>query len=410
MNNRLTDKINYNKFYFYSFLLFAFTLPLSKAAISLFIIIIPLVWMIEGNYGVKFEKLKSNPLITVFFFYLLLSILSLLWTDDIVRGLSDLKKLLYFLTACVIFTSLKKEDIQKVITAFLLGMFISELVSYGIYFELIDFKDKLAQNPSPFMHHMYYSVFLVLASLILLNRIFSKSYTQKEKIIFLIFFITITGNLFIGIGRTGQIIFLVGVIITTLLNFRVSIKSLAISLSIVFIIFFSAYNLSQNFESRVERSATEVTEILNMNLNTSWGIRVAYWITTYNILIQNPFGIGYGDYLNATKDELNIANKYDYLTLKTKKFMILHHPHNQFLLILLQTGIIGLLLFLLFIYRLMTLNIKDRELKNLNIIFTSIIIISCFAGPQFYRHFPLALIVLFIGLFLKATEIKDQNG
>ncbi len=402
----LQNNLGFNKIYLYSILVFAFTLPLSKAAISFFIILIPLIWIFEGSYKSKLQKLKSSMPILILLSYMILATLSLLWTDDIERGFSSLKKLTYFFTAFVIFTSLKKEDIKKVISAFLLGVFVSEIISYSIFFKLLEFSSRSTLNPSPFMHHMYYSVFLVLASMILLNRIFSQNYTNIQKILFILFFMSITGNLFIGIGRTGQLIFIITVLLTIFLNLKISIKSILISLSILSIIFFSAYNLSSNFEKRANKSVQEVNKILNLNLNTSWGIRIAYWITTYNIILENPFGVGYGDYINATKEELCKEGKYDYLSNKTKKFMSDIHPHNQYLLILLQTGIIGLLLFLIFLYQLFKLDIKDNELKNLKFIFLIIFLISCFAGPQLYRHFPLALNVLFIGIFLQASDNK----
>jgi len=51
----IKDKINFEKFYLYATLFFAFTLPLSRTAVSFFILLLPIVFILEGNFKSKFK-------------------------------------------------------------------------------------------------------------------------------------------------------------------------------------------------------------------------------------------------------------------------------------------------------------------------------------------------------------------
>ena len=399
------NNFDFQKTYFYLIISFAFILPLSRALVSFFIIILPLLSLIEGNYRNKYQMMRETKIFLPLVAFFLLSLLSLLWTTDYSLAKNGLRLLSYFFTLFVIATSLKTKYIDNVITAFLSGMFISEIIAYGIYFKLWTYNHATPQDPSAFMHHIDYSIFLAFTSILLLNRLLSKRYMLKEKFFFFFFFLTVTGNLFIGIGRTGQVSYIVAIIIMAILHFKLSLKSILLSVFLLIGIFGSAYSLSVNFQNRVIATQKDVQSILHGNLNSSWGIRVAFWIATFHILEKNPLlGVGIGDYKMALREEIHKSD-YKYLSAKTKEFISNHHPHNQYLLVLLETGSIGLVLFLSFLYQYFRLRIRDDELKQLSILFGVVYTVGFFAEPLFIKQFPLALFLLFSGLFL-----AEQNA
>jgi len=405
----LKEKINFEKSIYFSVVIFAFILPLSRALISLFIILLPLLWVFEGGFQRKYNQIKSSRLLMAILFFLAFSILSFTWTENLTMGLKGIRLDLYFFALFVIATSIKKEQIQSIITAFLLGMFISEVIAYGVFFELWTFKHATVQNPSPFMMHIDYSVFMAFTSLLLLNRIFANHYELKEKLVYIFFFLTVTGNLFLAIGRTGQIAFVVGVFVISIIHFRITLKSILISTLLLFSIFTVAYSVSDSFKMRVAAGVNDVKEISEMNLNSSWGIRVAYYITSYDILKENPLlGIGLGDFMDETILVLE-TKEYPYLTEETRNFMKRFHPHNQYLLILLQMGIIGLLLFLYTIYQVVKLKINNPEIKELSILFATIFFVSCIPEPLLAKQFTIGLFILFIGLFSIESTSKQVN-
>ncbi|CAA6814326.1 MAG: Unknown protein [uncultured Campylobacterales bacterium] len=392
------NKINYNKVYFYSILLFAFCLPLSRAGISFFSIFLPLIWFIEGDIKAKFKQIYKDKVLFSLVLLVGYYILSILWSENYTEALGSMKMYFYLCTLFVIATSLKKENIFKVISAFLLGMFVSEVIAYGVFFEFWEFKHATPKNPSPFMVHIAYSVFMAFTSLLILNKIISNKYKMSARFIYIIFFLTITGNLFLANGRTGQVAFIVGIVAIFIVHYRVSIKSIFFSLILISTLLFSFYTISNTFKVRVNEAVVDIKDMKDMKFDGSWGVRVAYWITTFNVLKEKPFGSGIGDYKVETKKELS-KEKYNFLNQETKKFMSKHHPHNQYLLLLLQNGVFGIMLFLYFLFNFFTQKINNSELKELSIIFGVIYCVGFMAEPLLIKQFTVALFALFVGIF-----------
>jgi len=402
----LIKKIDIDKIIYYSILIFAFTLPLSRASISLFMIVLPLLWLYQGDIKNKIKALLNSKLIIAIILFTIYSALSALWSEDMTKTFRHLRLLLYFFTIFVIATSVKKEQIQSVISAFLYGMFVSEIISYGVFFELWSFKNATVSNPVPFMYHTTYSIFLAFTSILLLNRIVAKHYSLKERIIYIIFFFTITGNLFLTEGRIGQVALIFGIIILSLIHYRISFKAIFLSIFIIISTLFMASSLSDTFNKRVNDSITDVKNISNLNLNGSWGIRVAYYITTYDIVKDNIlFGVGLGDYVEETKEILK-KDKYNFLSKQTRDFMGTFSPHNQFLMTLLQMGIIGFILLVYMLYQIFKLKINNPEIKELSILFSVVFIVGCMAEPFLKVQFAIALFVLFTSLFISASNEK----
>lgn len=400
------EQKNIKNYIYYCTILFAFFLPLSRAAISFFIIALPLLWLVEGQFQRKYEQIKENKLLLALLLFALFSQLSILWSNNYDLALKHLRLESYFFVIFVIATSIKEKQIQTIITAFLLGMLISEIIAYGVFFELWSFKHASVYNPSPFMMHIDYSVFMALSSVLLLNRIFSKRYGLKQKLFFTLFFFTVTGNLFLAIGRTGQLALIAAILVMTVLHFRFTIKSLFIAFILLATIFTAAYSLSDTFKIRSSAALEDVQNISNMQLDNSWGIRIAYYITTYDIVKENLFfGVGLGDYLDETKKTLS-QEKYYYLSDTTKEFMSSYHPHNQYLLVLMQMGVIGLFLFLNILYQLTKMTIKNLELKQFSLLFATVFFVSCIAEPLLSKQFTLSLFVLFTGLFSIKNDVS----
>jgi O-antigen ligase len=258
------------------------------------------------------------------------------------------------------------------------------------------------------MYWIDYSVFMAFTFILLLNRILSNNYTTKEKIIFILFFLSVTGNLFLAIGRTGQVAFIVTIFVMMIIHFRFSLKAIFFSLILLASIFTSAYHFSNSFKMRSNSALQDIKQIKNMNLNGSWGIRVAYWITTFDIIKDNYLvGVGIGDYKRSTADIIT-KNNYTFLSENAKRFMGNNDPHNQYLLVLLQMGIVGLGLFLYMIYQILKLDIKVKELKELSILFVSVFFVSCFAESLFFNQFTISLFILFVGLFTAGTSSIDK--
>lgn len=406
-------KLNYEKFYYYSFLIFAFSLPLSRASLSLFSVLLPLIWIIEGNFKNKISIIKKNKILFTLLLFYLWTAISIFWSENKTEAIDNILQMRYFLLPIIMATSLKNKHINQMITTFLVAMFISIIVAYGIIFDIWHYHNVPSYDACPFMVHMEYSVFLAFASVLSLERILSSRYSKNEKVLYIIFFILVTGNLFLQAGRTGQVAYLFALISIFFIHFKFNIKGTILSILILLSLFSSGYFISSSFRNiLVDKTYRNIDKMVEQkNFDSSFGVRVAYGISTCNIMKNDItsllFGEGVGDYIIATRQELDRhIEKYEALHFRIK-FMRDCHPHNQFFAIQLQTGIIGLFLLFLLLYYILTKKYANQEIQYMAILFIIVYFMGSMAEPLFFKQFSLALVSFFIGIFALA---KTKNS
>lgn len=399
--------ITYDRLFYYSGLLFAFTLPLSRAAVSFFVLWFIVLFLIKKEYRYTWELIKSNHVFWAMGALISFLALSLLWTENIPNGMNQLRLYSYWIIIPILGFHIKREWLPNIITAFLLGMFISEIVAYGIYFEWWTFKDRTPDYPSPFMFHIHYSIFLATTSIILLSRILSKHYTWRSKLPMFLFFLTATGNLMISTGRTGQLAFLVAIAIAVILHFRFTLKAFLIFVTISSVIFIGAYKNIDLFQKRINTAISDIQEYQRGNFNTSWGLRAAFWLVTYDIIREHPLiGAGIGDYKIAAAE---VLNKYDHqFSSETIAWCKSTDFHNQYLMILGQIGLIGFVLMIWLFVELFRLKITDLELKEFNILGVTIFMISCISESLWTLQFPIILFIFIVSISIAASNKDDK--
>ncbi|MGJ0355189.1 O-antigen ligase family protein [Aliarcobacter cryaerophilus] len=392
----------------YFILLYAFCLPISRAGVSLSIVLIFLFWILEADFKRKYFEIKINYFIMAIFVFIIYSLISVLWSSDKIFAIEYVKKYYHFLIIPIIFTSLKKDYIDKVFSAFLLGMLISEITSYGIFFELWTKEGVSPNDPSPFMDHSNYSTYLAFTVFILMHKII---YTDdfKWKIAYSIFFLFSTSNLFINGGRTGQFSFLIALCLIGFLNFKNKIKATIGFLILATILFSSAYNISPVFKDRFDYFLHDVEVMINeKDFSNSFSLRVALWISGLEASKHNLiFGSGIGDErenANHILQKFNISN--DNFKQDTENSIDFHNMYVQYTV---QLGIIGLIIILSIFYFLFKLNIKDKVYKNLLIIFLILYFCHSMLGNSFHINQSMVLFALFSSIFITIQKYEKTS-
>lgn len=395
------NKLNKIDILNYMILLYAFFLPLSLDILRAISLIIILLWLSDKN---RFNTSIPKPL-KIFLIFILFSFLSFLWSDASFQELFKyIKRYWYFLPSFLIFKYIKYEYIKYSISAFLIGMFISELVSYSVYFQIIEpIGLATVRSPSPFMQHTMYSTFLAVTSIFLLGRILYEKDLQL-KIIYIIFFLSVAINLFINSGRTGQIAFFGALIVLFIYKYRFNIKTLIISSLVIISIAFTAYTLSPNFKNRMHLIQKDINGILeNNNFKTSIGIRAGFWIITKEMFLEDPlFGVGTANHLNVMK--ATVDEKLPYLHAN-KRFV---HFHNQYWEILVQLGIIGLSIFIYFLYSIANINIISNELQILKIGLLTVFMLGLLADNLLWLNMSIMLFSFILGILLAQNRYENN--
>jgi O-antigen ligase len=351
----------------YTIIAYAFLLPLSRAGIVFFSALLTLLWILEGNFGKKYLQLSESKLVKVLAIFLLFNLIGVLWSDYMLQSLEYIQKYWYFLPILVIVTSIKAENISRTLSAFILGMFVSEVISYGIFFEWWQYKKTTPQNPSPFMHHIEYSIFLAFTGLVLLGRIFNEN-RLKLKLVYIFFFITVSGNLFLTAGRTGQIAFILGLFVTA----------------------------KQSMENVIQSG----------DYCSSWGSRIAVWVIAEEIMVEHPvLGVGISD--NMTEFHTLLSNDYPQMHCIQGHLM---HMHNQYIQTFTQLGAIGLFLLLAVFYMIIKLPLNDIEYRNIQYIYVSVVLFAFVSEVLYHRQFSMALFALITGLLLAQHRSENELG
>jgi O-antigen ligase len=329
--------------------------------------------------------------------------LSILWSEDKSDALNQIRLYTYWVIIPIVTLNLKKEWLPTIITAFLGGMFISEIIAYGIYFEWWPFKDRTPDYPAPFMSHIHYSIFLAVTAVLLLSRLLSDRYSWRSKLPMSLFFLTATGNLLFSTGRTGQLAFLIAIAVAVVIHYRLTLRSFVIFSVFSTTLLMGAYFSIDLFKKRADQGIEDVRQLQNGNLNTSWGLRAAFWIVTYDILQKEPlFGAGVGDYRIAAQTVLE-ENKHE-LPSTIIAWCSDTHFHNQYLMILTQIGLIGFGLMIWFLIELFRVKIDDPELNEFKILGLTVFTVACIAEPLWILQFPIILFVFIVSISLSAAS------
>lgn len=394
-----TNRIDYIN---YLILLYALLLPLSLDALRVIAILLLILWLSDKN---RFNTSIPNTL-TIFLIFIAFSFVSFLWSDASFQEVFKyIKRYWYFLPSFLIYKYIKKEYIKYSISAFLIGMFISELVSYSVYFELIKpIGFATPHDPSPFMQHTMYSVFLATTSIFLLGR-FLYEENIKYKLIYLVFFLSVSINLFIGSGRTGQIAFFGALTVLFIYKYKFTLKTILLSLLSMVFVFYAAYNLSPNFQNRMQHIQNDVNGMINKNnYKSSIGIRVGFWIITKEIFLDSPIlGVGSANHLNKMKE--TVDEKLPYLH-GNKRYV---HFHNQYWETLAQLGIVGLLIFIYFLYSIIKIKIISHEIELLKIGLLSAFTLGLFADNLLWLNMSIMLFSFILGILLAQNKYEQQN-
>jgi O-antigen ligase len=369
-----------------------FLLPLTVLGNNIFIWSIVLIWLFSGNYINKTKELMENKLALASIVFFSVHILGLLWTENIGWGVEMTRKMLPFLFVLPIFLTIsRKENISYYVYAFLIAIGISEILSYVVWFELVEpFGKATILEPTPVMGHISYNPFLAFAIYLTLNKLlFEKPMSPSLRTILTFFAISMTFNMFITGGRAGQVMFFASLVVLSFQFFRDSqIKATIISAIIIFVIGFGGYNYSTLFKNRIQQISYDLA-LFTTNQNTSIGHRIIFTRNTIEVIKSSPFfGVGTGDF-PAEYSKINSVNS------PAAKSTV--QPHNMYLFVQAQLGLVGLLAFLRIFYVQFQLAVssKIQFIHHTGVALPLLFLIIMLSDSYLLGHFTGNLYILF---------------
>lgn len=383
-------KTNYQKTLNYLFVAFAFVLPITTAGVSIIAALILLVWLAERDFSRKFGEIKSNSVALAVLGFLALHIVGLAWVD--VEPINSFKSFLLLLIP-IVMTSIKKEFIPKIFASFIAAMTLSEFLVYKNI--IINFDVLSTINPSsfmPFLSHVTYNPFLAFAISILIVLMINQKLETKYRYFGWLFLISMILNMFLTGGRAGQVALLV--CFAVLISYYFWHKKILFFsfLGIIPVFISLMYFTNPVFQNRANQAVSDVVNF-NQNQNTSVGQRIQFTVNSIELIKEKPF-IGHGTG--------SFENNYERINNQlTPNFTLATNPHNNYILVLVQFGIVGLLVFLSIFYtqiRSFASTPNSFEYKPLKLILPVMFMVICLSDTYLWGHHTQALFALFSGI------------
>jgi O-antigen ligase len=383
----------------------AFSIPFGEQYGKKILALTFVIWI----FFVTLNDLKNvfkNKVIVLLTLFILSHYTTLFLSEDVGLGLHYISQMwrYIFIPIVIYITVLKKEHIQYVLYAFIFSMFINEIISYLSYFNIYQTAySKGSGYPVGFINHIQYSVLVAFSAILILYQ--SRNFSNKYmKVVYTIFFITMTINLVISGGRTGYVVYFVSLFVLVFTYYKPTLKNLLHILLFPTIVFYIGYKYNGDIQARVNATALALQQIEDSrNYNTSLGTRIAFYPLAYDILSQEHnsfiFGVGMGDIekeLHKAIDRTQLINaKYDQL-------------HSSYLTAYLHAGILGITLLFLFLFSLFRLKIFDKEFKFIQYLFLLNFTIGMSADILMNQRTTMIYFSVFIGIILSKYILENS--
>ncbi len=378
----------------------AFFILISSAGTNAFILLTVIFSVIHcaknKNYKIIFEKKIFTVCFILYIIFLISCFYSIADSEEIIEVI---KKYIKFIYIPFIFYILKiYKNSELVIRFFISGSTIILILSYLKYFNIFNFdyfydflnninlantKDKIIINKtSIFQNYIIQGIVLSFYSFLC----FYLAKRNNNIIYYILSALSFINVLFLNDSRAAYII----MIVLTLFSFYKIIKN-----NYVRIFFFLLFSLSiftqfsSNLENRITALTSDMYYIENSNYNTSLGYRYIWAKVGLDNIVKRPiFGYGAGSFERSSIDYYHknkIPDHKDYIT---------NNPHNEFISISSQLGILGLSFFMAFIFFLF----RDASNHILPFGIAITVFISSIFNSAFYDNMLGLFLIIIISL------------
>ncbi len=328
------------------FVLLGVFIPTSIAITNLIIGLLALCWILERNFKVKFDIIKSSKWMLAIFALIGFYGLGMLWGDQHLNAVWQFQRLALLLFFPILMTmNLKQETIKRAVFSFLGTAFISAFTAIAInnniilpLSEYLSFIDPSWRN-SAFITYNYHNVILALATTLSLYVLIEKK--SKYTYLLLLFIVVYAISIFTEIGRAGQVIFNLSAVFYIIYYNRRNLLRLCALLVILFSFQFIVYQSTTVYKNRFDILSNIIQNNGVRGKGKPDDIRYVFVNESLKRIIEKPIlGYGTGSFGTIFENEVKTGHYFDKHTT----------PHNQYLYVWFELGILGLVLLLLIFY------------------------------------------------------------
>lgn len=315
-------------------------LPLSTSLTDIFLLLAIFCSLFAGQGPMYWKILRSNPValafVGLFGLYVFGASYSIAPSHEISKALLKNLKLLYGFALLPLFTDAKWRDyaVNALMTVITLMMFLS----FAKFFGWIQLTTRY-HDAAVFKSHIQTNFLMAFYAYLLAGRMLDRSDYRLLWVV--LFTLASLKTLFFSEGRSGYIVF--GVLMTLFGWQRFQLKGAALMFLGTAALATSAFFLSSGFQDRFTQVISETQRYHAGDAGTSTGLRLSFYKNAYHMIKEKPLlGSGTG----------SVPSRYR--QVETKPIYQTHNPHNEYLNIGIQLGLLGvgyLLFFFGFLFK-----------------------------------------------------------
>lgn len=318
-----------------------FTLPLSTSGTSILLGVILLLWIIGGGYREKFQLIRRHPLAIASLVLFGLYVLGLFYGKPSERVVFDVSHFLLLALFIPLFGNARMK--QHAMFGFLSAMLLLLILSYLAWFHLlpqITFLDIKPGDPLVIQDRVTYGLFMAFGAFFwAVEAYFSKS--RPKRIVLLILSALAVFNV-LGMINAKTAYLVLPILLGYFLIRQWRWKGAVTFFLAIVLLAAITYSLPTNpLHQRIVEAVKEFKQWQpDQAEETSTGLRLEFYRYSLKIVRDHPLlGVGVGGFAEAYAKQI-----------KDPKMARSDNPHNEYLLVATQLGLIGLAALLYLFY------------------------------------------------------------
>lgn len=318
-----------------------FSIPLSTSGTTLLMGLILLLWIAGGHYREKFLTMRRHPLAIAALILFGLHVLGLLYGKPGERVAFDVLRFLLLVLLIPLFGSDRLR--QRALWGFLSAMILLLALSFLAWLHLLPRMMTIAVesgNPLVIQDRITYGFFMTIAAYIWTVQAFYSDSGPKRIALFILAALAVFNLLAMIHNKTTYLILLVlsGCLLTSRWRWKgAAVYVLAIVLLVAVVWHLPATALHQRLVDAAQQFRQWHPDKADFS---SVGQRLEFYYNSLRIIRDHPvFGVGVGNFESAYAKQM-----------KDPRMDLSDNPHNEYLLVTVQIGLIGLVALLHLFY------------------------------------------------------------
>lgn len=320
---------------------FVLIFPTALVNVTLFLLLV--VYCVGGGYRDKWRRIWSHPVAVASLSLFCLFAAGISYSSanlpTALGGLNHYRELLLLPLAISVFNEdcWRRRAYNAFIAAILVALAVSFAMRLGWTPPWPVAPDAGAMSAIPFKSRIAYGFFLAFAAYLMIHHLLRSRIFWQRILWGAAACLAAYNLLFMTSGRTGQVIFAAMILLLIYQYWGSLRKRGLVFVAVAAIAIIGAALTSPAIKSR----SSDIDLIASNPEHSSIGIRLIMWQTASRIIADHPIlGSGTGSFAGEYAKK-----SYDHPAIQTG------NPHNEYLLVVAQLGIIGLAGFLFLLYR-----------------------------------------------------------